>query len=80
MAGIWDEPTDMDRETNSYIAQVSQLPDGRYETEVTYNDPDDLNGTASWIQEAVVGTPMIYMLFIPIHFAPLELELRGNAR
>jgi len=53
----WDEPIEMDREADSYVVQILRLPDGGYETEVTYSDPDGLNGSASWIQEAVVGTP-----------------------
>jgi len=76
----WDEPISMDREMNYYVVQILGLPDGHYETEVTYSDPDGLNGSSSWVQEAVVGTPMTYTLFIPIHFTPLNLELRGNAR
>lgn len=80
VGGIWNDPIEMDREADLYVARICGLADGRYETEVTYNDPDGLNGTDSWIQESVVGTPVTYTLFIPIHSVPLDIELRGKVR
>ena len=77
VGGSWTDPLEMARQTEGYVAQISGLPDGRYETEVSYDDPDGVNGSAVWIQESRVGPPMAYRLFIPLHFAPLYIEPTG---
>jgi len=77
VGGSWVDSTEMARQTEGYVAQLSGLPDGHYETEVTYQDPDGVNGSAVWTQESLVGRPTEYRLYIPLHFMPLYIEPTG---
>jgi len=69
LGGGWDQPVAMVRGDSAFSATMRGVQDGRYEVEVSYGDPDGVNGSACWIRTIDVGVPLGHSLFLPVVLA-----------